>query len=374
MLLSGLLVLLRVGAGEPSRHPSRKLHLRHDGRTARAQGGRAPLLLRRQAVPALQTGKSISSLFCCCCALLTSGGSQIWDRDINAARNIQLLGKCLVLGQPRPPALSRPPRQNARNQAVQQLEELAQNIEVEEQELLRLEEEEDELAQLEDEEVHQRRQQQPPPVEERRPGLWPRQQQQQQQPPVEERRPGRRPRQQQQQQQPPLEEHPPGLRPRQQQQQQPPLEERRPGPRPRQQQQRDRPTYSWALVPLLAAVYRIHHPNIPLARTIVNAGLTDDEYDALPQLVRDLFGPDLQANYGPDNGRWTHVINTMRADVQDLRPGLVWVMRNNQHYTQDTEQQRAMVYFEQRGVPIAFLQALFEQYFNRHPNVAVYYS
>ena len=326
MLLSGLLVLLRVGAGEPSRHPARKLHLRHDGRTARAQGGRAPLLLRRQAVPALQTGKSISSLFCCCCALLTSGGSQIWDRDVNAARNIQLLGKCLVLGQPRPPALSRPPRQNTRNQAVQQLEELAQNIEVEEQELLWLEEEEDELAQLEDEELHQRRQQQ--------------------QPPVEERRPGRRPRQQQQ-----------------------PLEERRPGLRPRQQQQPRRPTYSWALVPLLAEVYFIHHANIPLVTEIVNAGLTDDEYNALNPIVRNLFGPDLQANYGPDNGRWTHVINTMRADIQDLR--LVWVMRNNQHYTQDTEQERAMVYFEQRGAPIAFLQALFEHYFNRHPNVAL---
>ena len=122
-------------------------------------------------------------------------------------------------------------------------------------------------------------------------------------------------------------------------------------------------------MPLLAAVDGIHHPNIPLVTNIVNAGLTDEEYHALPQLVRDLFGPDLQANYGPDNDRWTHVINAMRADVQDLR--LVWVMRNNQHYAQDTEQERAMVYFEQRGAPIAFLQAVFEHYFNLHPDVAL---
>ncbi len=150
---------------------------------------------------------------------------------------------------------------------------------------------------------------------------------------------------------------------------------RAPQPQPRRNttartrpRQPDRPTYSWALVPLLAAVDGIHHPNIPLVTNIVNAGLTDEEYNALNPIVRDLFGPDLQANYGHDNGRWTHVINTMQAAAQGLH--LVWVMHNNQHYTQDTEQQRAMVYFEQRGVPIAFLQALFEQYFNRHPNVA----
>ena len=149
----------------------------------------------------------------------------------------------------------------------------------------------------------------------------------------------------------------------------PPPQPRRDTTARRPPRQPDRPTFSWALVPLLAEVYHIHHANIPRVTDIVNAGLTDDEYNALNPIVRNLFGDDLQANYGPDNDRWTNIINIMRASAGGLQ--LDWrVLRNGRQYVQDTEQERAMVYFEQRGAPIAFLQALFEHYFNLHPDVA----
>ena len=122
-------------------------------------------------------------------------------------------------------------------------------------------------------------------------------------------------------------------------------------------------------MPLLAEVYHIHHANIPRVTDIVNAGLTDEEYNALNPIVRNLFGDDLQANYGPDNDRWTNIINIMRASAGGLQ--LDWrVLRNGTHYVQDTEQERAMGYFGIHDAPTAFLDVVFENYYRLHPEVA----